>query len=435
MRRLQAFAKMEIYKIMEDKIISYGGQAVIEGVMMRGQNAFAIAMRAPDGKIVTHKEDLAKVYRSWITKIPFVRGTILLWDALGLGMKALTVSANTQTGEEEKLEGPALYITLVTSILIGVGLFVLLPAGVGGLAELAALLPVPVVAVPALSRKVGLVADRFYGHPSRGLFMIGITGTDGKTSCSHYIAQALDSADRRCGVIGTLGYGLYGELNPGTHTTPDGLALQRALYTLQQQGARCVVSEVSSHAMDQGRINGVHFDVAVLTNLSRDHLDYHGDIESYAHAKRQLFHNAGLRYAVINADDPFGRSLLDDIPPGVAPVAYTLAGEPYRTRFPTQWVVGRNLGLDLDGMQFEVVTPWGGGVLKSQLLGRFNASNLLASLAGLCVSGLPFDEALRRLARTRTVAGRMERFELGAGRPLAGGITPPRARFPSSRRG
>ena len=120
---------------MEDKIITYGGQAVIEGVMMRGQNAFAIAMRAPDGNIVTHKEDLAKVYRSRITKIPFVRGTILLWDALGLGMKALTLSANTQTGEEEKLEGPALYLTLGTSLAIGIGLFVLLPAGVGGLAE------------------------------------------------------------------------------------------------------------------------------------------------------------------------------------------------------------------------------------------------------------------------------------------------------------
>lgn len=120
---------------MEDKIISYGGQAVIEGVMMRGQNAFAIAMRAPDGEIVTHKEDLAKVYRSRITKIPFVRGTILLWDALGLGMKALTLSANTQTGEEEQLEGPALYLTLGISLLIGIGLFVLLPAGVGGFAE------------------------------------------------------------------------------------------------------------------------------------------------------------------------------------------------------------------------------------------------------------------------------------------------------------
>ncbi len=120
---------------MEDKIISYGGQAVIEGVMMRGQKAFAIAMRAPDGNIVVHKENLAAVYRSRIAKIPFLRGSILLWDALGLGMRALTLSANTQTGEDEKLEGPALYITLGTSLAIGIGLFVLLPASVGGLAE------------------------------------------------------------------------------------------------------------------------------------------------------------------------------------------------------------------------------------------------------------------------------------------------------------
>jgi uncharacterized protein YqhQ len=118
-----------------DKIISYGGQAVIEGVMMRGQKALAIAMRAPDGNIVVHKENLASVYRSQITKIPFLRGVILLWDALGLGMRALTLSANTQTGENEKLEGPALYLTLAVSLAIGIGLFFLFPAGVGGLAE------------------------------------------------------------------------------------------------------------------------------------------------------------------------------------------------------------------------------------------------------------------------------------------------------------
>ena len=120
---------------MEDKIITYGGQAVIEGVMMRGQKAFAIAMRAPDGNIVIHKESLGSVYRSKITKIPFLRGVILLWDALGLGIRALTLSANTQTGEDEKLEGPALYLTLGISLTIGIGLFFLAPAAIGGLAE------------------------------------------------------------------------------------------------------------------------------------------------------------------------------------------------------------------------------------------------------------------------------------------------------------
>jgi len=120
---------------MEDRIITYGGQAVIEGVLMRGQKAFAIAMRDPDGEVVVHKEELANVYRSRITKIPFLRGIILLWDALGLGMRALTISANTQTGEDEKLEGPALYLTIAVSLTIGVGLFFLLPAGLGSLAE------------------------------------------------------------------------------------------------------------------------------------------------------------------------------------------------------------------------------------------------------------------------------------------------------------
>ena len=117
---------------MEDRIITYGGQAVIEGVMMRGQKAYAVAMRAPDGNIVVHTEPLASVYRSSITKIPFLRGVILLWDALGLGMRALTLSANTQTGEDEKLEGPALYLTLGFSLLLGIGLFFLLPTSVGG---------------------------------------------------------------------------------------------------------------------------------------------------------------------------------------------------------------------------------------------------------------------------------------------------------------
>jgi uncharacterized protein YqhQ len=120
---------------MEDRIIAYGGQAVIEGVMMRGQTAFAIAMRAPDGRIVLHTERLGQIYRSRITKIPFLRGVILLWDALGLGMRALTIAANTQTGEDEKLEGPALYLTLGTALVLGIGLFFLLPAGLGGLSE------------------------------------------------------------------------------------------------------------------------------------------------------------------------------------------------------------------------------------------------------------------------------------------------------------
>ncbi|MCC7511402.1 MAG: DUF1385 domain-containing protein, partial [Anaerolineae bacterium] len=119
----------------EDRIITYGGQAVLEGVLMRGRKAFAIAMRAPDGSIAVHTEKLASVYQSSVAKIPFLRGVILLWDALGLGMRALTISANVQTGEDEKLEGAPLYLTLAGSLAFGIGLFFLLPAAIGGWTE------------------------------------------------------------------------------------------------------------------------------------------------------------------------------------------------------------------------------------------------------------------------------------------------------------
>jgi uncharacterized protein YqhQ len=122
-------------KFMEDRIITYGGQAVIEGVLMRGQKAYAIAMRTPDGRIIVHNDKLERIYTSKLVKIPLLRGVILLWDALGLGMRALTISANAQSGEDEKLEGPALYFTLAVSLAIGIGLFFLLPAAIGGWAE------------------------------------------------------------------------------------------------------------------------------------------------------------------------------------------------------------------------------------------------------------------------------------------------------------
>ena len=120
---------------MEDKLITYGGQAVIEGVMMRGRKAAAIAMRAPDGKIVTHSEVLGGIYKSRLAKIPFLRGLLMLWDSLGLGMRFLTLSVNTQSGEDEKLEGPALYLTLRLTLLVAIGIFFLIPAGVGWLSE------------------------------------------------------------------------------------------------------------------------------------------------------------------------------------------------------------------------------------------------------------------------------------------------------------
>lgn len=269
---------------------------------------------------------------------------------------------------------------------------------------------VPVIAVTNLSQQAGVLADRFYGQPSRALFVSGVTGTNGKTSVSQFLAHC-QSADAPAGVIGTLGHGLYQQLEMGRHTTPDAVTVHRWLAELREQGATSVAMEASSHALHQGRVNGVLFDVAVFTNLSRDHLDYHGDMQSYAEAKSGLFMMSGLRYAVINSDDSTGRELLASLPNNLSVLRYGLDAEHQPE------VLGKCLSLSIDGIDVEVVTPQGKGTFHSSLLGRFNISNLLAVLAVLLLSGIPLQGALARLATVKPLAGRMEAFG-GDNKPL-----------------
>lgn len=276
-------------------------------------------------------------------------------------------------------------------------------------------LGVPMIAVPGLREKIGIIADRFYGHPTRELFVAGVTGTNGKTSYSQFLAQALERRQQRCGVIGTLGYGLYGSLASGAHTTPDALTLHTLLADMRAQGVRNVVMEVSSHGLSQGRVAGVAFDVAVWTNLTRDHLDYHGDMKAYYEAKRRLFEMSGLRHAVVNMDDPYGRLLCESLPSGVELIRYGL-GE--RDERGARYVLGTDLRLHSTGFDMRVVSSWGEGTFGSSLLGRFNASNLLAVLATLLAMDMPLAEALRLLEQASTVPGRMERFGGGPDRPL-----------------
>lgn len=264
---------------------------------------------------------------------------------------------------------------------------------------------VPLLAVMDLRGKAGLIADRFYGHPSRALRVIGITGTNGKTSVAQFIAQAL-SADAPCGVIGTLGNGLYGTVHTTGHTTPDAVTLHAELAAQQAAGARAVAMEVSSHGLDQRRVAGVAFDTAVFTNLSHEHLDYHGDMEAYALAKRRLFAMPGLRHAVLNLDDPVGRRWHGELAGQLACTGYSLDA----ARAGTGVLAARNLRLNADGLAFDVSGPWGEGHLATGLYGRFNAANLLAALGTLLAAGMSFEVALGRLARVRTVPGRMERF-------------------------
>ncbi|NIP73392.1 MAG: UDP-N-acetylmuramoyl-L-alanyl-D-glutamate--2,6-diaminopimelate ligase [Gammaproteobacteria bacterium] len=269
---------------------------------------------------------------------------------------------------------------------------------------------IPAFAVQGLGDQIGVIADRFYGHPSRDLQVVGITGTDGKTSCAQFLAQALDREDEPCGVIGTLGYGLYGQQQPATHTTPDAIRLHGLLAGMRRHGARWAVMEVSSHALAQGRTVGVAFDAAVLTNLTRDHLDYHGDEQAYAGAKRRLFEAPGLRTAVLNLNDGFGCALLSELP--LQTVGYGLG--PLPVPLPPRYVAGRGLLACRDGLSMDIDSSWGEAHLQTRLLGAFNARNVLAVLAVLVSSGMTLERACDRLSRLSPVPGRMERF--GGGR-------------------
>lgn len=274
-------------------------------------------------------------------------------------------------------------------------------------------LSVPIFSLPKLDQQMGIIAGRFYHQATREVFMVGVTGTNGKTSVSHYLAQALsDDKQNPCGLIGTLGYGLYGNLEPISHTTPDVLTLHALVAELRERGAQSIVMETSSHGLAQGRVNGIAFNVAVFTNLSRDHLDYHADMSAYGQVKRRLFEMPGLRHAVINTDDAFGRELLETLPAGMQAVCYGLTvpgGLGHRH------VTADNLRLTGQGLEMDVVTSWGEGRLQSPLLGRFNVANLLAALATLLLMNLPLAEALTRLGRAKAVPGRMERFDNGSG--------------------
>ncbi|MDA1108142.1 MAG: UDP-N-acetylmuramoyl-L-alanyl-D-glutamate--2,6-diaminopimelate ligase [Proteobacteria bacterium] len=272
---------------------------------------------------------------------------------------------------------------------------------------------IPMFGIEQLSQRVGVIAERFHDYPCRELSVIGITGTNGKTSISHLLAQVLSEDNKpACGVIGTLGYGPYGKLQPALNTTPDALTLHALLAEFRAAHMHHVTMEVSSHALVQGRVNGVSFDTAVFTNLTRDHLDYHADMNEYGLAKRRLFLMPGLRHAVINADDAYGHELISALPASVKPLCYGL------TASAAGGVRGSELMLSPGGLRMKVRTPAGEGVLLSPLFGRFNASNLLAALSVLLALGKPLQESIERLAQAHPIPGRMERFGGGRKHPL-----------------
>ncbi len=259
---------------------------------------------------------------------------------------------------------------------------------------------IPRLALPHLRQLTATLAAAWYGLPSEGLWMSGVTGTNGKTSVAHWLAQAFGHLGRPTAVVGTLGNGFSGALDTASHTTPDAVTLQALLARFRDAGATGVAMEVSSHGLDQGRVEGVAYDVAVFTNLSRDHLDYHGDMDAYAAAKARLFHWPGLKAAVINADDPWGARLIPQVRQARV-ISYGLQTGNLRAR----------MQADRLGLKLEIVSPWGRGQLHSSLLGGFNAYNLLAALGALLAADVPMADALVALAQVKATAGRTQTVE------------------------
>jgi UDP-N-acetylmuramoyl-L-alanyl-D-glutamate--2,6-diaminopimelate ligase len=262
---------------------------------------------------------------------------------------------------------------------------------------------VPMIAVDNLGLKLGELAGRFYGDPSKLMEVIGITGTNGKTSCSQFLSQMLDD----CGIIGTLGWGQWGKLNKTLNTTPDALAIQKILAELIKDKNHTVAMEVSSHGLEQGRVNGVTFKGAVFTNISRDHLDYHGTMEAYVEAKLALLSKPGLAFSVVNLDDAYREQITAAVPESVKLWHFSAKG---KTTDSGECVSAENIGHKPDGIEFDV--RWQDQLqrVKVPLYGDFNVENVLAVLAVMLAMEVPLKRAVEKLGFLQPVEGRMERF-------------------------
>ncbi len=263
---------------------------------------------------------------------------------------------------------------------------------------------VPCIAVDGLAAQVGELAHLVYGRPSDKLWLAGVTGTNGKTSVSQWLMQALTKLGQHCAVIGTLGNGFPGALRETGFTTPDAPAVHAALSDFVRQGATACSMEVSSIGLAEGRVQGVRFDVAVFTNLTRDHLDYHGTMAAYGDAKAQLFATPGIKAAVLNLDDPFSLSLANTVRRDVHTMGYTLESLPTGARITNDVLVAEQLRMTATDLRFSLQ----GQTFGAPVVGRFNASNLMAVIAALVARGERLVDIAEALRHLQPPAGRMQ---------------------------
>ena len=273
---------------------------------------------------------------------------------------------------------------------------------------------VPHLGVPDLKVHASQIAGHIYGHPAEALWMTGVTGTNGKTSVSQWIAAATAMAGGKCAVIGTIGNGVVGNgdavngceaLQPSENTTPDAVALQRMLRDYLRAGATACAMEVSSHGLDQGRVADIKYDVAVFTNLTRDHLDYHGTMQAYGAAKARLFEMRGVKHAVINVDDVFGATLAQKISDQsrIGLIRYSM-----RQTGNVAELAAKSVAVSPSGLSFEVTGKFGSAQVESEILGAFNIGNLLAVIGALIAGGMSLSQAAGIAGRLPPVPGRMQ---------------------------
>lgn len=269
---------------------------------------------------------------------------------------------------------------------------------------------IPTLVVPELRHRLGEIAARLYGHPSRSLHVTAVTGTNGKTTVSQLYAQLVRGVGYACGTIGTLGASTDGRVESSLHTTPDPISLQRVLAEWAGEAVPFVSMEASSHALEQGRMAGVEVDTAVFTNLTRDHLDYHGDMQAYGDAKARLFDFPSLRVAIVNGDDPFSDALTARVQEHTKVIAFGERNDKADVRI-------SKVVADENGLRFHLASPWGTGAMRCSLIGAFNVANVVAALVAALESGLPLDALEGALGTLSAVPGRMQPLH-HAGGPL-----------------
>jgi UDP-N-acetylmuramoyl-L-alanyl-D-glutamate--2,6-diaminopimelate ligase len=268
-----------------------------------------------------------------------------------------------------------------------------------------------VIAVPNLGKVVGAIADRFFNSPSAAMQVVGVTGTNGKTTSAYLLPASLAILGRPAGYAGTLGYGHIDALKVSAQTTGDCITVHRQLAAMRDAGDAYVGMEVSSHALDQGRIDAVRMHSALFTNLTRDHLDYHGTLEAYGAAKERLFKLTGLQHSVINAGDAFGREMIARLmKSGTHAQVTAYASTVAHRKLGNKQVFATRIEPTASGLRIAFDGSWGPGQLNSLLIGAFNAENLLGVLAVLLGLEVPLTQAVQALEHCTAPPGRMETF-------------------------